>query len=73
MKRKKHGSDVCFCGDYRSQHRYKRTPCGFLQKSKTGKICFCGCPDFKWGHRATKEDRAHWRKYHSKAAVGKAR
>jgi len=57
----KRGSDVCYCGDYRSQH-----------DGNTGRCRLCywngpySCEVFKLSHRATKEEAAHWAKYHGK-------
>ena len=61
-----HGSDICYCGDYRSQHKY----------GLDGKACFCvsylepmgGCTGFKWGRKTDAIERAHWEQYHGKAA-----
>jgi len=54
-----HGSDTCFCGDYRSQHN--------RGASKTCAVC--GCSGFKDGRPATKEERAHWEQYHGSHAI----
>ena len=46
-----HGSDICYCSDYRSQH-------------KGGKcsVSRCECPGFLFSH--VSKDRTHWEKYH---------
>jgi len=62
-KRNEHGSDVCYCGDYRSQHS-RMSRAGAL-----GTRCFCGCEKFRWGHKAKKDERAHWEDYHGKHAT----
>jgi hypothetical protein len=59
MKRREHGSDVCFCGDYRSQHRVDG--CGVCVLSPP---FMERCKKFKWGRKATAEETAHWQKYH---------
>lgn len=48
-----HGSDTCYCGDYRSQHN--RGP---------NKMCFCGCTGFKEGRKSTTDERLHWEHFH---------
>ena len=63
MKRKQKGSDICFCGDYRSQYCRPAPP---WRDTARGGFCFCGCSEFKWGRRATVEDQKHWDKYHKK-------
>lgn len=64
-ERKKHGSDVCFCGDYRSQH----TEHGC-------RVCsgryWDTCDGFKWGHKADDKEWEHWQKYHGQAAAQRA-
>jgi len=67
MKRKEHGSDVCFCGDYRSQHSRVR-----WGTEGPADRCFCGCVGFRWGRPAKAEERAHWEKYHPKEILKKA-
>jgi hypothetical protein len=44
-----HGSDPCYCGDYRSQHKPK---------------CFCGCKGFMFTRKANEAELAHWKQYH---------
>lgn len=44
------GSDICYCGDYRSQHKPK---------------CFCGCKEFVFSHSASEKDLAVWNEYHA--------
>ncbi len=63
-----HGSDVCFCGDYRSQHdRANRSDSEHRQL-----WCFCGCTGFKFGHRANADEQAHWEQYHGKKSGKRA-
>ena len=62
--REEHGSDVCYCGDYRSEHGPNGCgPCGlnpsFLER----------CTEFRWGRKATAEEQAHWNKYYAKHAA----
>lgn len=50
-----HGSDICECGDFRSQHR-------------TGKCSCCGCNRFRFAWPADANNRAIWEKYHKERA-----
>lgn len=54
-----HGSDICYCGDYRSQHTFNGCgPCKlnppFLEQ----------CKIFKFSRKATIEECIHWKKYY---------
>jgi len=64
---KAHGSDVCFCGDYRSQH----TTNG-CQPCKLNPPLLEKCKVFSLSHKASIEEREHWEKYHG-AAPGERR
>lgn len=44
------GSDICECGEFRSQHRPK--------------CSLCECVQFRFAHTATPEDLAIWEAYH---------
>jgi len=61
------GSDICECGDYRSQHdlNYCRA-CG------GSKSPYDGCTKFRLAHRANQEELEHWQKYHGLHVVGAA-
>jgi hypothetical protein len=55
---KQHGSDVCYCGDYRSQHN-ENGHCFVCGDSRT-----CPCEGYKFSRHASAEEREHWQKYH---------
>src|SRR5271166_4185797 len=59
--RKQQGSDVCVCGDYRSQHDIN----GGCQACLG--IAFDHCEGFKLGHKASEKEQAHWDKYHERS------
>jgi hypothetical protein len=46
LKRVRHGSDICYCGDFRSQHKPR---------------CLCGCENFHFAHVSSPRDQATWR------------
>src|ERR1700733_6026521 len=46
------GSDICACGDYRSQ------------PAKGGRCSICYWSDFEFSYVATGDDLATWNKYH---------
>lgn len=56
-----HGSDVCFCGDWRSDHQPECKLCKYHPIPGP-------CEAFRWGRPATKEERAHWEKYNGVVA-----
>jgi hypothetical protein len=66
--RRKHGSDVCYCGDYRSQHSHVNRE---SQDPAPADLCFCGCVGFKWGRKANAEERKHWQSYHRPGSAAK--
>lgn len=48
-----HGSDICECGDFRSQH------------SESKRLCAnCGCLAFRFFRTADDRDLGIWNKYH---------
>lgn len=49
------GSDICFCGDFRSEHR---------------PTCFCGCGEFRFANRASLNDQLTWNRYHANRCFG---
>lgn len=50
------GSDICECGDFRSEH---------FRPGRTPDTCFCGCKKFRFSHAATTADMQIWNEYHS--------
>jgi hypothetical protein len=48
------GSDICECGDFRSQHA--KGPCS---------VCHCQCSEFRFSNRAVAEGLRIWNKYHT--------
>lgn len=48
-----HGSDICQCGDFRSEHT----------DNKLCRVCPCG--QFRFAHKASDEDLYVWNKYHA--------
>jgi hypothetical protein len=60
-----HGSDICYCGDYRSQHK-ENGPC---------KVCrgvwFDMCDKFQFSRKANVDDKKHWDKFHSRKRQAK--
>lgn len=65
-----HGSDICQCGDFRSQHENGSGRC---------RVCFGNnapydrCGRFQFAHVASDGDRATWNQYHSARAMKPAR
>lgn len=57
------GSDVCVCGDYRSQHAIDGH-CGVCRNSKTP---YDGCDKFCYSRRATGAESVHWEKFYGTA------
>ena len=51
MMTPEYGSDICLCGDFRSEHN---------------PLCFCGCSRFQFFSIAAEGDIETWRKYHQK-------
>jgi hypothetical protein len=51
-----HGSDICQCGDFRSQHTLPNGGCSCDR---------CRCGGFIFAHKASEHDRAIWDKYRS--------
>ena len=67
------GSDVCACGDYRSQHGWGANAvcrvCGRMGLGRTTaakRFRFCAL-------RATDEELVHWRKHHAAKRTTKVR
>lgn len=59
MSRPELGSDICDCGDFRSQHRHEN------RFTKEMTRCFCGCNVFRFAYRALEADLQTWNKYHA--------
>jgi hypothetical protein len=59
-----HGSDVCRCGDYRSQHGSGTTSrcrvCGNMPGP------YNGCAVFQFSAVASPAELAHWEQYHGR-------
>lgn len=51
------GSDLCYCGDFRSQH--KQTSVGKF-------LCFCGCTEFRFSACASGADLETWHRHHAR-------
>jgi hypothetical protein len=54
------GSDLCVCGDYRSQHQ-DNGRCGVCASSRAP---YDGCPEFRLYRPANETEQSHWDKYH---------
>jgi hypothetical protein len=53
---KPHGSDICWCGDFRSEHAGGGT--------SRCEVVDCLCPGFRFLKEASGEDRWIWDMYH---------
>lgn len=56
----RHGSDICWCGDYRSHHDERG--CKVCRGSTAP---WDGCVGFRFAHKADAADLATWRKYNA--------
>jgi hypothetical protein len=56
--RREQASDICYCGDYRSQHKPK---------------CFCGCKGFVFSHAASGRELQNWNDYHANRCFNQLR
>lgn len=59
------GSDVCECGDYRSDHSDGVGPCRVCVHSA---VPYDGCEEFCFSRRATVAERKAWQDVHGKGA-----
>lgn len=57
------GSDVCECGDYRSDH--DGNGCRVCHGNSAP---WTGCHEFRFSRRATVAERKHWQDFHGKGA-----
>ena len=60
------GSDVCVCGDYRSEHGWGENAACRVCGGMAGP--YNGCAAFRFSRCATEEEVAHWNLYHAKKA-----
>lgn len=63
------GSDLCKCGDYRSQHKDWQTTGGLKCEVHSCRVPYGDphaprCQKFEFSRRATPEDEKHWNEYH---------
>jgi hypothetical protein len=58
------GSDVCQCGDYRSQHNYGSNSACRVCGNMSGP--YNGCQKFRFGRMAGQSELEHWRLYHGR-------
>ena len=54
------GSDVCACGDYRSQHDHS----GFCGVCHGSKAPYDGCCQFRFSRCALDSEVKHWEQYY---------
>ena len=59
---KRYGSDICCCGDYRSQHFNGFEQCRVCRNSAAP---YDGCMKFRFHRRADMFERSHWRLFHA--------
>ena len=55
-----HGSDICECGDWRSQHQDHEGACD---------VPFCECLEFSFWKEANELERKDWEKHHPASAA----
>lgn len=63
------GSDLCQCGDYRSQHEQWRTTGGMRCRVGSCRVPYgdpwaSSCPKFELSRPATAAEQQHWNEYH---------
>lgn len=58
------GSDLCMCGDYRSQHGGRGIGSSACRVCAHSKAPYDGCVQFRFSRYATELEVQHWAKYH---------
>jgi len=59
------GSDICLCGDYRSQHGWRTA--AYCRVCGNSTAPYDGCQAFRYARSSTDEEVKHWKRHHGKA------
>jgi hypothetical protein len=65
------GSDICQCGDYRSQHGFGEIGDSRCRICVNSRELWGGCDAFRFHRSAMDSELKHWQEYYGKVSHGK--